>query len=202
MRTFTCDIALPWVLLAALGLCGCESPECANNDFSRAECRVLAEWDLAHLALRAGEELRFIDPAGQDRVIDAIAGIEFRPIEVRLGRLVALPHRRRISALAFELETGRDVVAGLIADHRQALAEAVGAQVDRRSPYPHVTVARPPRRATPGLLERILHWTDTVIPPSGRVVLTDLFLYRSRPQGQRRFEALGPQPTTETFPKL
>ena len=179
--------------------------------------RVPAPDGLGSLCEGAPEELRFfdpgdlhatvaflgsIDPAGQDRVIDAIAGIEFRPIEVRLGRLVALPHRRRISALAFELETGRDVVAGLIADHRQALAEAVGAQVDRRSPYPHVTVARPPRRATPGLLERILHWTDTVIPPSGRVVLTDLFLYRSRPQGQRRFEALGPQPTTETFPKL
>jgi 3',5'-cyclic AMP phosphodiesterase CpdA len=55
-------------VLLSLGT-GCESPECANNDFSVAECRVLGEWELAHLALSSGEALRFTDPALGDAAL-------------------------------------------------------------------------------------------------------------------------------------
>lgn len=74
MRAFTSNIALASLVLVSLSLTGCESPECANNDFSRAECRVLAEWDLAHLALRSGEELRFVDPASEDPTLREARG--------------------------------------------------------------------------------------------------------------------------------
>ncbi|MCA9682819.1 MAG: metallophosphoesterase [Myxococcales bacterium] len=44
-------------------LAGCSEAECATPDYTRAECRVLAENDFARLRTSDGAELRFRDPA-------------------------------------------------------------------------------------------------------------------------------------------
>jgi len=42
---------------------GCTQPECANNDYTRAECRVIVENELARRRTAAGIEIRFQRPA-------------------------------------------------------------------------------------------------------------------------------------------
>lgn len=44
----------------------CEIPECAQPAYDRAECRVAAENELAHLVLSSGVEVRFQDPSTTD----------------------------------------------------------------------------------------------------------------------------------------
>ncbi len=47
----------------ALLLVSCEIPECAQPAYDRAECRVAAENELAHLITASGVEVRFQDPS-------------------------------------------------------------------------------------------------------------------------------------------
>ncbi len=53
-------------LTYALALISCEIPECAQPAYHRAECRVAAENELAHLVTANGVEVRFQDPATED----------------------------------------------------------------------------------------------------------------------------------------
>ncbi len=50
----------------ALLLISCEVPECAQPAYDRAECRVAAENELAHLITGSGVEVRFQDPTTED----------------------------------------------------------------------------------------------------------------------------------------
>lgn len=153
-----------------------------------AELRCVSTDDL-HATLAF---LGRMDSSRTDALLDTVAALEFEPIEVRFGSLVALPHRRRFSALAFELEAGQAQVARLIELHRDRLIRLALGRPDERPPYPHVTIARPPKRANTELSQRLLQWADGVEPPPGRSLLSEVFLYRTHPQGNRRFEVLGP----------
>jgi hypothetical protein len=57
------SVGLSTVLLAPSG---CEVAECATADYSRAECRVLAENELARLSTASGAEIRFQHPDADD----------------------------------------------------------------------------------------------------------------------------------------
>lgn len=52
------------VIALALGLSagGCEQAECANPDYTRAECRVLAQWERSAVDLAGGAHLEFVEP--------------------------------------------------------------------------------------------------------------------------------------------
>ena len=49
-------------VVGALGAQGCAVPECTNPDYTRAECRVIAENELARLRTPSSIEVRFQDP--------------------------------------------------------------------------------------------------------------------------------------------
>lgn len=53
-------------LCLATSLTGCSETECATPDYTRAECRVLAENGFARLLSSSGVELRFQDPSATD----------------------------------------------------------------------------------------------------------------------------------------
>jgi RNA 2',3'-cyclic 3'-phosphodiesterase len=135
----------------------------------------------------------FLGPMNHARapqLVEATAAIEMEPVEVRFGRLVALPARRRFSALSFELTEGREPLTATIAQHRDRLIALADARPDRHQPYPHVTVARPPRQLGAGPKQRILDWADAVVPPEGVVVVSELVLFRGNRRDGRLFEVV------------
>jgi 2'-5' RNA ligase len=66
---------------------------------------------------------------------------------VTLGEVVPMGSPRRYSALSALLREGQPTASALIGDHRDVLLDAAGAPADTRPPKPHVTLARPRRRA-------------------------------------------------------
>lgn len=123
------------------------------------------------------------------RLLDEVEAIEFAPVSLRFGRLVALPSRRRPSAISFEVVgPGHGALSELIASHRDRLIDLVEGRPDTRPPYPHVTVARPPRRTPADLRRRILSWVDGVTPPAGEVEADQLVLFRSNRHDGRLFQ--------------
>jgi 2'-5' RNA ligase len=88
-------------------------------------------------ALRAlatlDERLSSLEPSAQD---------------VSLGEVVAMGSSRQYSALSALLAEGREAVSALVAVLRDPLADSAGVPRDSRAPKPHVTLARPTRRAS------------------------------------------------------
>jgi len=80
------------------------------------------------------------------------------PSEVSLDAVVPLGNPRRYSALSALLDEGRADLARRIREVRSPLLEVAGRPQDRRPVKPHVTVARPTRRATDTQREQALAW--------------------------------------------
>lgn len=130
------------------------------------------------------------DPLVLPAVAAEVDAIRPPPVNLRFGRLVALPGHRRFSALSFELDLGRRELAELIAAHRDRLIEIGRGRPDRRPPLPHVTVARPPRHLRPDERQQILAWLPEVVPPTSEVAAAGPVLLRSRAHDGRRFEVV------------
>jgi 2'-5' RNA ligase len=88
-------------------------------------------------------------------LLDAIPPL---PEVVTLGSLRLLPNSRRFSAISFELDSGRSAVSDIIECHRSDVLAAAGATPDDRPPLAHVTIARPPRRATARVRREVSRW--------------------------------------------
>jgi len=121
--------------------------------------------------------LGVMDPGNQAAVVAEMERIVAAPIEVRLGETRALPTRRKPSALCFELDQGRDQVAGWIGAWRDAFFAAANARPDDRPPLPHLTVARPKRSEGRIGREEGLKWLDSLEPPEHTITLDRLALF-------------------------
>jgi 2'-5' RNA ligase len=89
-------------------------------------------------------------------------------IEVELARVVPMGRPGRYSALSAELSTGRAQVEQAIASVRHAMSDAAGVPRDHRGVRPHLTLARPSRRANDQDRARGLAWAHElalVVPP-------------------------------------
>lgn len=95
-RSLALVLALSAALLPVLG---CTEAECATPDYSRAECRVLAENDLARLRSSSAVEIRFQDP----EATEAGAGWSAQGLVRERGEVVAarVAHMGRF-AMSFE----------------------------------------------------------------------------------------------------
>jgi predicted phosphodiesterase len=100
-------LALPWQI-------GCVQPECSTVDYTLAECRVVAENDVARLRLPSGVEIRFQDPdVTDDETWDArglLQVLESGQVRAR----VAGPGRFAISIDPGEVTSG---VLGIVVDN-------------------------------------------------------------------------------------
>jgi 2'-5' RNA ligase len=129
------------------------------------------------------------------QLLDILRQVPYRGGSAGAGRLLALPRRRRFSALAFELADGGDPVAGLIGEWRPRLLEAAGRPADRRPALPHLTVARPDRRHPAFRSREILAWLDRLRPPPGRLEILPPALYGwSDQRPLRQFRRVEPEP--------
>jgi RNA 2',3'-cyclic 3'-phosphodiesterase len=68
--------------------------------------------------------------------------------DVSLGEVVAMGSSRQYSALSALLARGREEASALVALLRDPLADSASVPRDGRAPKPHVTLARPTRRAS------------------------------------------------------
>jgi RNA 2',3'-cyclic 3'-phosphodiesterase len=116
-------------------------------------------------------------PERRPAVLEALAAIREQPITITLGRLLALPAPRRVSALSFAVAEGDEAARGLIARHRDALAAAAGARPEHRPPLAHITVARPIRKHGERGRQAARAWARQVAPPAVSLVLDRLALY-------------------------
>jgi 2'-5' RNA ligase len=109
--------------------------------------------------------LSFLGACGEAAAERALAALDatlaLRPahsVEVSLGAVVPMGPKREYSALSALLEQGRDETSALIAELRDVLSDAALGRRDQRPPKPHVTLARPGRRATEAARAAGLEW--------------------------------------------
>jgi RNA 2',3'-cyclic 3'-phosphodiesterase len=141
------------------------------------ELRWFAHEDL-HLTLA------FLGPIPTERcraVIAELQAVPAPPSRLVTGGLRLLPNERRFSALSFSLTGAGDELASLIAAHRDRFSDAAGAARETRPPLPHLTVARPKKRAAPDQRRAIAKWAAdlSVAPASIRLGALSLFAWAS-----------------------
>jgi 2'-5' RNA ligase len=78
----------------------------------------------------------------------ALASPGWANIDVSLGKVTPMGPRPEYSALSALLERGREPTEACIAQLRDVVSEAALGRREKRAPKPHVTLARPRRRAT------------------------------------------------------
>ena len=114
--------------------------------------------------------LAFLGACGKDAAERALSLLDERlramppaVIDATLGAVVPMGSPRHgYTALSALLERGNDEATAFIAAHRDALADTAGVRRDRRPPKPHVTIARPRRRATKQELRAGLVWAGAL----------------------------------------
>jgi len=87
-----------------------------------------------------------------------LSGVPGGPIDATLDGVVPMGHPLHPSALSALLYQGNDAVVALITALRGRLLGLAGARPDRRAPKPHLTVARPGRRASDAERSRAVTW--------------------------------------------
>jgi RNA 2',3'-cyclic 3'-phosphodiesterase len=79
-----------------------------------------------------------------------LTALESAPLAAQtlsLGPVVAMGRPREYTALSALLARGREKMEQVLGEYRGPVADAAGVRADRRPPKPHVTLARPRRRA-------------------------------------------------------
>lgn len=136
--------------------------------------------------------LAFFGPLKEERVPEVVAyldHVQTEPIPVQLGSLLALPNKRRFSALSFALTTGLEQARTFMGCHRDPLIELVNARPDVREPLPHITIARPLKKATTPERRELLRWAQQVPPLTATLTLDRLALYTwSENRKERQFK--------------
>jgi 2'-5' RNA ligase len=113
--------------------------------------------------------LAFLGPCGEQgaqRALDALDhALHSAPrvaLPISLGSVVAMGAPRAYTALSALLGSGREEGERYIAELRDPLTEAASGRRDKRPPKPHVTIARPMRRADEQDRTAGLQWASTV----------------------------------------
>lgn len=118
-----------------------------------------------------------LSPDRQPAVLDVLASVRSAPVHITLGRLVALPTRTRFSALSYEIDQGKPICEALIHRWRDPFIRAAHARPDHRPPRPHITIARPHRKAGAAARQRILDAIAKTSPPKDLLWLESMALF-------------------------
>jgi RNA 2',3'-cyclic 3'-phosphodiesterase len=128
--------------------------------------------------------LSFLGACGEEAARRAFTTLEGRlrgeraaPLHVSLGKVVQMGPKARYSALSAVVDVGNDVAIAFLERFRNVGMDVVGLARDKRAPLPHVTVARPQRRATDEQRQLGLDWAQSVVLPQERLQLDHIALY-------------------------
>jgi 2'-5' RNA ligase len=97
-----------------------------------------------------------------DALDERLAGAPIGVMDVSLGEVVAMGSPRRYTALSALIGDGREEAAACITAYRDVLTETAAGRRDERPAKPHVTVARPRRRATDADRKAGILWAAAV----------------------------------------
>jgi 2'-5' RNA ligase len=108
------------------------------------------------------------------------------PLEATLGEVRPMGNPRRPSAFSAIVTDGAGALTSAILRVRDGMLERADARSDDRPPLPHVTIARPPRRASRETLKAAVAWAGGVDLARPRVSLSQLVLYTHSQNRQTR----------------
>jgi 2'-5' RNA ligase len=94
-----------------------------------------------------------LSPEKVQEVCERLAKSTSQRFPSTIGKALLLPSSRRFSALSFSVES--DALRGAIAQQRDEWIATAGLPSERRDPLPHLTFARPDRRANSRELREI-----------------------------------------------
>jgi len=118
------------------------------------------------------------------------------PLDAVLGPVKPFGNVSRPSALAVVLAGGNEAVSRLVGELRGPMFAAANVPSDPRAPLPHVTVARPRRRASAAERQRAVAWAASVAAPLAPVRFDQVALYTwSDDRRERQFRVV----TSRTF---
>lgn len=144
--------------------------------------------------------IAFLGACGQERARlawDALAW-PLPATVVSLGPVVPFGDARRPSALSAEIVKCQAELAAAIGACRNAVLDAAGARREARSPRPHVTLARPARKASADDRARAVAWARGLSLGAPEVTLDRAALYTWSPErkgdGGRQFAIVAFRP--------
>ena len=128
--------------------------------------------------------LAFLGPCGEPGAERALRALDLAlqttahaRLEVSLGEVVPMGGARLYTALSALLGEGRRAGERYIGELRDPLTEAASGRRDKRPPKPHVTLARPTRRANDEDRAAGLEWARSLQLGSIRQTLDRVALY-------------------------
>lgn len=122
----------------------------------------------------------FLGPVAEQRALRAWQKgltLPIRPVAYTLGPMAPFGNPKRPSAYAFTLDKGRAAVVDYMQRHANALLEIAGKEAEARPPRPHITVARPPRKASSDLRAAGMAWLESIDPPADLLCIDQMALY-------------------------
>jgi 2'-5' RNA ligase len=105
-------------------------------------------------------------------------------IAAALDGVVPMGDPRRYSALSATFSSGHERLAALLELLRDPAADAAGAPRERRSPLPHMTLARTPRHCEASLRNAGLAWAQRIDLRSVHVLFDTLALFTRAPASE------------------
>lgn len=136
-------------------------------------CRVIHPADL-HLTLA------FLGSCGETAAFRAWEFVSMLPLPSFVfepHHLEAFGNPKRPSALGIVPRSASSVLSQFMLLYRDQLCDIAGAKRELRPPRPHVTIARPPKRATHQELDLCNKWAKQATCPSEPIFLSTLALY-------------------------
>jgi RNA 2',3'-cyclic 3'-phosphodiesterase len=125
-------------------------------------------------------------PERAGAVVAQMRQVQFAPFALVPSQWLALPSPERVSALALAVGEGHAQAVALMQAWRESFWAAAGATPDPRPPLPHLTVARPDRRAGAVGQAAALAWLATAPVPTARIWADRLALYTWHPDRQHQ----------------
>jgi 2'-5' RNA ligase len=129
--------------------------------------------------------------AGWDATLQALDASRPHGFDAEFAEVVPMGPPERYSALSALFGPGNDEATALIAGLRDEACRAAGARLDTRAVKPHVTLARPMRRATARDRDAGLAWAASLGSLARRVRLEHVALYTwSADRRERMFQVV------------
>lgn len=131
----------------------------------------------------------FLGACGEPQALAAWQALHHRlhpPIPITAGGWLALGHPARPSAFGLGLAEGHQPVAAVMATWGAEALAAAGRPSERRTPLPHVTLARPTRRGGDGARIAMQQWIGAAPLPEQPTRLEHLALFTWAPNREER----------------
>jgi len=118
-----------------------------------------------------------IDEAQAREAWSLTTNLDADAFSIRLAGLAAMGPARRPSALSVMLDQGKAEAVAIMRALRDDMIAAVGGRPDTRQHLPHITVARPRKKAGSAERHAAVSWAEAKAPLGTTMTLDHLALY-------------------------